>query len=296
MQDQLPDWLYKEPLHSRVIPRSALPSSARKVAPQRPTSRMGEPWSAPGASSAGAASAGVRPLDDACWRDSRAMPKIATSTAHDNDFAAAVTLEDLEEAKHDPFEWLQSPIKLTPLETSHRLAGTTHAEQKYTRDFDYIEQRDNVDGRRAKYIHSSRKQGGAEDSRKPAYNPGTRTNLFFGARSKSQYSVEVRLPVKCHLLVWRAISRPTRQWSRYRGGGTQFPKAALLAERKKEGEGLHLGRGNRPTTPQEDEVREIRQRAATWQRYVGARHRRKLCRGCLTSRHSLEPLEKQRLS
>ena len=233
MQDQLPDWLYKEPPHSGVMTRSASPSSARKVAPQRPTSRMGEPWSAPGASSAGTASAGVRPLDDAWWRDSRARPIIATSTAHDNDFAAAVTLDDLEEAKRDPFEWLQSPIKLTPLETSHRLAGTTHGEQKYTRDFDYIEQRNNVDGRRGKCIHSSRKQGwGAEGSRKPAYNPGVlRTTLFFGPRSKSQYSVEVRLPVKCHLFVWRAISRPTRWWPRYRGGGTQFPKVALLAER-----------------------------------------------------------------
>ena len=72
------------------------------------------------------------------------------------------------------FEWLHSSIKLTSLETSRRLAGTTHAEQKYTRDFDYIEQTDHVDGRRGKYIHLSRKQeGGAEDSRKPAYNPGT---------------------------------------------------------------------------------------------------------------------------
>ena len=105
---------------------------------------------------------------------------IATSTAHDDDFAAAVALEDLQEAKHDPFEWLHSPIKLTPLEASHRLAGTTHAEQKNTCDFDYIEQTDNVDGRRGKYIHSSRKQGGtAEDSRIPAYNPRTSNDSFF---------------------------------------------------------------------------------------------------------------------
>ena len=104
---------------------------------------------------------------------------IASSTAHNSDFAAAVALEDLEEAKHDPFKWLHSPIKLTPLETSHRLAGTTHAEQKNTRNFDYIEQRDNVDGRRGKYFHSSRKQGGTvEDSRKPAYNPGTSNDSF----------------------------------------------------------------------------------------------------------------------
>ena len=129
-QDRLPHWVYKEPPPSGVMTHSASPSSARKVAPQRPTSRMGEPWSAPGASSTGAASAGVRPLDDAWWRDSRARPMIENSTVHDNKFAAAVALEDLEEAKHDPFEWLHSPIKLTPLETSRRLAGTTHAEQK----------------------------------------------------------------------------------------------------------------------------------------------------------------------
>ena len=233
-QDRLPDWGYKEPPHSGVMTHSASPSSARKVAPQRPTSRMGEPWSAPGASSTGAASARVRHLDDAWWRASRARPMVETlTTAHDNEFAAAVALEDLEEAKHDPFEWLHSPIKLTPLETSRRLAGTTHAEQKNARDFDYIEQRDNFDGRRGKYIHSSRKQGGtAEDSRKPAYYPGLRTTLLLGARSKSQNSVEVRLPVNCRLLLWRAISRPTRQWPGYRGRGTRFPKAALLGEPK----------------------------------------------------------------
>ena len=37
MQEQLPDWLYKEPPLLGVMSHSASPSSARKVAPQRPT-------------------------------------------------------------------------------------------------------------------------------------------------------------------------------------------------------------------------------------------------------------------
>ena len=87
----------------------------------------GKTWYAPGASSAGDASAGDTALDDVWWRDSRARPMSATSTAHDNDFAAAEALEDLEEAKHDPFEWLVSPIKLTPLETDVTQTGQYNA-------------------------------------------------------------------------------------------------------------------------------------------------------------------------
>ena len=220
---------------------SASPSSARKVAPQRPTSRMGEPWSAPGASSTGAASARVRHLDDAWWRASRARPMVETSTtAHDNEFAAAVALQDLEEAKHDPFEWLRSPIKLTPLETSRRLAGTTYAEQKNTRDFDYIEQRDNFDGRRGKYIHSSRKQGGtAEASRKPAYNPGA-SNDSFPRRTveESEFcggSFARELPsssVESHLTTDTAVARLPRSWN-------SIPEGSIIGRTK-------IG-GGRPT-------------------------------------------------
>ena len=62
--------------------------------------------------------------------ESRARPMSATSTAYDNDFAAAAALEYLEEAEDDPFELLVSPLKLTPLETAHRLTSTTHAGKK----------------------------------------------------------------------------------------------------------------------------------------------------------------------
>ena len=86
---------------------------------------------------------------------------IERSTAYDNEFAAAVALEDIEEAKHGTLEWLHSPIKLTPLEKSRGMDGTKHNEKKYTRDVDYIGQ-----------------GGAAEDCRKPAFIPGTWNDSF----------------------------------------------------------------------------------------------------------------------
>ena len=234
---------------------------------------MREPLSTPGAFSAGDASTDVRALDDAWWRDSRARPMTATSTAHDNDFAAAVALEDLEEAEHDPFEWLHSPIKLTPLETSHRLAGATHAEQKYTRDFNSIEQRDTLDGRRRKYL--SRQQGRtAEESRKPAYNPGTSNDSFLRrtveepafragsfARGKSPSCVEGDITTDM------TVAQLPRWWKTSPEGSIGRTKVGGGRPSPWKGKSTYYTAGGRaPGNPS---------RAATWRRYVVARHRRK---------------------
>ena len=56
---------------------------------------------------------------------------IERSTDYDNEFAAAVTLEDIEEAKHGTLEWLHSPIKLTPLEKSRGMDGTMQEARLY---------------------------------------------------------------------------------------------------------------------------------------------------------------------